>query len=101
MDFETTLAEILRRELQPLIDKIDAVTEQKPLQDYLTTSDFCKLTGYRESTVAQLRHKGRIPYIRMGNKILYRRADCEEFIYNSFIGNSKERKERAQNNQRR
>ena len=61
-----------------LADDADA---SEPLA--LRSRDAAKKLGISESTLDRLRNAGRIPFVKLGNAILYRVASLDQFLVES------------------
>ena len=46
----------------------------------LTEKQFAEFVGLSLSFVRQLRQQGRVPYVRIGGRVLYLKADALEFL---------------------
>jgi excisionase family DNA binding protein len=66
-----------------LIGKIDLVLKSSsdPLSgEYLDEGSACKFLHISQSTISRMRKEKLIPYIRQKRKILYRKADLNEYL---------------------
>lgn len=57
------------------------------LDNLLTVKELCELLKFHPVTLANQRRDGRgIPFIKLGRKVFYRRADVEAALANNFRG---------------
>ena len=70
----------------------DAVSSVEPLT--VNIDDAAKMIGVCPRTVRKLTQNGDLPVIRIGNRVLYSRADIIEFVQQSSV-----REARGQNEQ--
>lgn len=48
--------------------------------DWVTNKELIRVTGLSKSTLQRHRSSGRLPYHKVGQRVLYRRADVDAFI---------------------
>ena len=61
--------------------RADDADPSEPLA--LRSRDAAKKLGISESTLDRLRNAGRIPFVKLGNAILYRVASLDQFLVES------------------
>lgn len=102
---ELEIQKIIRNELKPFYDLLKQFKNynhySSEKDEYIDTNEFCKRTGYKPSTVAQLRHQKRLPYHRVGKTILYKSTDVDKFIADSRKESADVLAQQAIQNQRR
>lgn len=74
--------------LDRMLDNVDGmVKDYRPLlggERYLTDKEVAYLLKLSRRTLQDHRNEGRIPYIQLGGKILYRESDLEKMLENAY-----------------
>lgn len=65
---------------------IDAKEHKNIINDerLLDNQDLCLMLNVTKRTLNRYRNKGKLRYIRVGGKILYKEADVHEFLKNHY-----------------
>jgi predicted DNA-binding transcriptional regulator AlpA len=64
--------------------------------EYLDTNDLAKLTKTRPQTWRKKRWRGDSPpFVKLGNRVLYRRSDVEQYLAERTFNNTSEVSTRA------
>lgn len=53
--------------------------------EFLTTDEVCQMLGVCKSTLENYKRRGTIPYVKIGNKVRYKRSDIERIMNENTI----------------
>jgi predicted DNA-binding transcriptional regulator AlpA len=75
----------LMKKLNSMEDEIIKIGNRKPrLEDeYLDSTEVCKLLQISRKTLERYRQKDMIPYIKLKKRVYYKFCDIEEFMQNN------------------
>jgi excisionase family DNA binding protein len=59
-----------------------SMSEQLESKATLSEEEFCKRVGISRTTAWRMRNAGKLPYCRVGDKVLYLPRHIEEFLSN-------------------
>ena len=63
------------------------IREHRPLMDgnrYLTDKEVSQIMKVSRRTLQEYRNEGRLPYIQLGGKVLYRESDIEKMLRDGY-----------------
>jgi excisionase family DNA binding protein len=75
--------------LEEMLDTINAALKHRTPhlngEKFLTGKDVCRMLHVSPRTLQEWRTKGKIPFLRLKGKILYKQSDVLKWIGNSFL----------------
>lgn len=78
----------LLNRMDRLLENMDSLTENyKPVlggECFLTDKELSGILKVSRRSLQDYRNEGRIPYIQLGRKILYRESDIEQVLKNGY-----------------
>jgi len=78
----------LLNRMNRLMENMDSLTENyKPVlggERFLTDKELSATLKISRRSLQDYRNEGRIPYIQLGGKILYRESDIEQILKNGY-----------------
>lgn len=81
---ETASWEALKRHIRELTQTMRTLFgEQAPYLDLLHNGDVCQILGISKRTLQHYRDTGVVPFIQIGHKCYYKRADIEVLLAKS------------------
>ena len=63
------------------------IREHRPLMDgnrYLTDKEVSQIMKVSRRTLQEYRNEGKLPYIQLGGKVLYKESDIERMLQNGY-----------------
>ena len=69
--------------------KVDALCRQngeKSFQQWFDNQEVCQILNISRRTLQEYRIHGRIPYIQLGGKIIYRESDIQKMLEDGYKG---------------
>ena len=78
----------LLNKMDRLLENMEYLTENyKPVlggERFLTDKELSRILKISRRSLQDYRNEGRIPYIQLGGKILYRESDIEQVLKNGY-----------------
>ena len=79
---------LLLEKINRLMENMESLTENyKPVlggERFLTDKELSAMLKISRRSLQDYRNEGRIPYIQLGGKILYRESDIEQILKNGY-----------------
>lgn len=79
---------LLLEKMNRLMENMESLTENyKPVlggERFLTDKELSAILKISRRSLQDYRNEGRIPYIQLGGKILYRESDIEQILKNGY-----------------
>ena len=79
---------LLLEKMNRLMENMESLTENyKPVlggERFLTDKELSAMLKISRRSLQDYRNEGRIPYIQLGGKILYRESDIEQILKNGY-----------------